>query len=70
MLMPFPLRLLPTLTLAALVAGCAPDPPPPPTVVTTAEPDSAAGGVPGPTADEIDVGAGILKDALRGSAGR
>lgn len=67
--MPSAMRYLSALALAALVAGCAPDPPPPPTVVISAEPDSASGGVPGPTADEIDAGAGILKDALRGASG-
>lgn len=66
---PEPMRTLSILVLAALLVSCAPDPPPPQAVVTSAEPDSAGGGVPGPTADEIDAGASILKDALKGTSG-
>ncbi|HEX9950652.1 MAG TPA: hypothetical protein VGB53_02710 [Rubricoccaceae bacterium] len=60
------MRHLYALALAALLAGCRDDPPPPPAPVTvSAEPDSAGGGIPGPTSDEIDAGADILEDALK-----
>lgn len=65
-----PLRLFAALAALITLTGCAPDPPPPPTVVTSTDPDSAGGGISGPTADEIDAGASILKDALRGASGQ
>lgn len=52
------------LVLLVALAGCGRETtPPPPPVEFPARPDTA--GVPGPTADEIDAGAGILRDALK-----
>ena len=60
------MRPLDTLALAALLAERAPDAPPPveAPVVAPVVADSAGGGIPGPTSDEIDAGADILEDAL------
>ena len=63
------MRHLYALALAALLAGCHREPPPAPPVPAPVLRDSAGGGIPGPTGDEIDAGADILKDALRGASG-
>ena len=52
------------LALVALACGCKGEPPPLPLSPAVA-PDTTEA----PTADEIDAGAGILRDALKGASG-
>jgi hypothetical protein len=63
------MRYIYALALVAQLAGCRDEPPPPPPAPAPVLTDSSGGGVPGPTADEIDAGANILKDAIEGASG-